>query len=719
MTFAPGEIEKALTVATVGDELDEAPETLTVTLDSVTGAYLHETAASATGTVVDDDDTPTVALAAAPAVEGDALEVAAVLSVISGRALDVIWETANGTATAGEDYTAASGTVTFAPGERRKVLRVDTLEDTATEEDETVLFRARRAQVDEDSAAPVAVEATAAILDDDGADGRLGPPASLAATVPLRTESQFTNWLRPDRIEVSWDPPATDGGLTVAGYRLEVSSDGGLQWRDLVPRLAATNYSHEDPGVGETRQYRVRAVADDSTEGPPSNVVEARTGDGVLSIEVISQPAFGDTYTNTKEPGPGDAFGDRIVLAVTMSAPMIYDGPQLGILVDGLFGESNNIAECRRTGSPPGLNPPVACPAGASARLELSFFVASPAIDRDGIEVAANSMSGGRIEQAGGGYADLNWQATLLHPGFGPFAGHKVDFRPPFVSISGPQELREGETATFTANLSRPAAEAVSVTWSTAEDSSAHAGDSSEPATEPRRASRDDYQAVAAGAFTFEPGETQKSLTVPVLQDDVDEYDETFLVRLDTAQGGRASIAASSMVSKLKILDETPAPALEEAAAEEAVEGTGLKFHVTLAGTGRERARTLTWSTVDGTALAGEDYTAVAAGTLTIPPGRNGGSVTVSTIDDAEQEDEESFAVRFAYPTGEADVADRPAVEAAGRLHDNDTAGVPGPPMNLRAAPATDAFDSGIGNSQKPESFADQSVVGRPIGVDR
>ena len=192
-------------------------------------------------------------------------------------------------------------------------------------------------------------------------------------------------------------------------------------------------------------------------------------------------------------------------------------------------------------------------------------------------------------------------------------ADHKVDGRPPVVSISGPQELREGETATFTVDLSRPAAAKVSVTWSTAEDSTAHAGDSDASATEPRRALQDDYQAVVAGALTFEPGETQKSLTVPVRRDDVDEYDETFLVRLDTVQGGGAALDDSSMVSKLKILDETPAPMLV-AAAEEAVEGTGLAFHVTLAGAGRERVRTLTWSTVDGTALAGEDYTAGRGG---------------------------------------------------------------------------------------------------------
>ena len=141
------------------------------------------------------------------------------------------------------------------------------------------------------------------------------------------------------------------------------------------------------------------------------------------------------------------------------------------------------------------------------------------------------------------------------------------------------------------------------------------------------------------------------------------------------------------------------------------------RSHVTLAGSGSERARTLTWSTVDGTALAGEDYTAVATGTLTIPPGRNGGSVTVSTIDDADQEDEESFAVRFAYSPGEADVVDRPAVAASGRLHDNDTAGVPGPPRNLRAAAPTDAFDSGSLSNPSPSRINLSWAV--PSGVER
>ena len=53
----------------------------------------------------------------------------------------VNYTTVDGTATAGADYTAASGTLTFAPGDIRKQVRVAVLEDDHDEEAETVIFR--------------------------------------------------------------------------------------------------------------------------------------------------------------------------------------------------------------------------------------------------------------------------------------------------------------------------------------------------------------------------------------------------------------------------------------------------------------------------------------------------------------------------------------------------------------------------------------------------
>lgn len=59
------------------------------------------------------------------------------LSEESTDTITVQYATADGTATAGEDYTAASGTLTFAPSDLTKPILITVLDDIATEGDET------------------------------------------------------------------------------------------------------------------------------------------------------------------------------------------------------------------------------------------------------------------------------------------------------------------------------------------------------------------------------------------------------------------------------------------------------------------------------------------------------------------------------------------------------------------------------------------------------
>jgi hypothetical protein len=78
------------------------------------------------------------------------------LSAASTSSVTVAYDTSAGTATSGADYTAASGTLTFAPGQTSKVITVSVMGDTTVEEDETFtvnLLSANGATIDDNQAA--------------------------------------------------------------------------------------------------------------------------------------------------------------------------------------------------------------------------------------------------------------------------------------------------------------------------------------------------------------------------------------------------------------------------------------------------------------------------------------------------------------------------------------------------------------------------------------
>jgi chitinase len=85
------------------------------------------------------------------------------LAEASGKTEMVSYATADGTATAGSDYTAVTGTLTFAPGEITKTVTVPVIGDTLTESAETFTLTLTRG-----SDAPLAkAQGIATITDDD------------------------------------------------------------------------------------------------------------------------------------------------------------------------------------------------------------------------------------------------------------------------------------------------------------------------------------------------------------------------------------------------------------------------------------------------------------------------------------------------------------------------------------------------------------------------
>ena len=60
------------------------------------------------------------------------------MSAASEKTITVDYDTSDGTAEAGSDYTAGSGTLTFAPSETTKNVTIAVLADITDEENETV-----------------------------------------------------------------------------------------------------------------------------------------------------------------------------------------------------------------------------------------------------------------------------------------------------------------------------------------------------------------------------------------------------------------------------------------------------------------------------------------------------------------------------------------------------------------------------------------------------
>ena len=158
---------------------------------------------------------------------------------------------------------------------------------------------------------------------------------------------------------------------------------------------------------------------------------------------------------------------------------------------------------------------------------------------------------------------------------------------------------------------------------------------------------------TTSGTLTFLPGETSKMVTVNVTGDTQAESNETFIVNLGGAYG--ASIADLQGMGTI-INDDVPLLRIDDVSKMEGNTGTSpFNFQVTLlpASTGTV---TVNYATVNGTALAGSDYT-TTSGTLTFLPGETSKMVTVNVTGDTQAESNETFIVNLGGAYG-ASIAD-------------------------------------------------------------
>ena len=130
-----------------------------------------------------------------------------------------------------------------------------------------------------------------------------GAPTGLSATASGTTA-----------INLSWSAPASTGGSAITGYRIEVSSNGGSSWTNLVANTgnANTTYAHTGLTAGTTRHYRVSAINANGT-GVPSNVANATTGATAPGAPTgLTATASGTTAINLSWSAPGSTGGSAI-----------------------------------------------------------------------------------------------------------------------------------------------------------------------------------------------------------------------------------------------------------------------------------------------------------------------------------------------------------------------------------------------------------------------
>jgi large repetitive protein len=140
IVFAAGETSKQIDVTVNGDIQVEGDETFTVTLSAPFNADLGSSVA--TGAITNDDNVgPKLVVSDAAGLEGNSGTTPIAFTVamvpVSTSDVTVDYVTSNGTASAGSDYTAASGTLTIPAGQASGSIPVTVIGDKTYEPNET------------------------------------------------------------------------------------------------------------------------------------------------------------------------------------------------------------------------------------------------------------------------------------------------------------------------------------------------------------------------------------------------------------------------------------------------------------------------------------------------------------------------------------------------------------------------------------------------------
>ncbi|WGD31100.1 Calx-beta domain-containing protein [Ancylobacter sp. WKF20] len=612
LTFQPGETSKTVQVTINGDAIFELNEAFDLVLSSPSGATLADE--RATGTIVNDDAQapnvlPAVSIADLSVTEGDGAHVHFMFLVTLDKAstspVTVQYRTANGTALAGSDYEATSGTVTFAAGETAKQIHVDVIGDKVAEADErfTVELSAPTGATIADGSA------TGTLLNDDGLTPTPVPALSVADLSVSEGNGDHVHFM----FMVTLDKPSTTP-VTVQYRTVNGTAVAGTDYE-------ATNGTLTFAPGETSKQVHVDIIGDKIVEADERFTVELS---GPTDATIADGTATG-TLLNDDAAAP-PAGGNSLAFAVTDNWGAGFTGAM--------------------------TLKPVAALNGWTVEFDASFDISNiwnaEIVSHVGDHyVIRNAAWNGKV--AANGEVSFGFQASpggtaIVADDFvinGTPAGGGTDPVPvlPTLAISD-ASVAEGNDGTsylsFTVTLSKAAASAVSVAYASA-NGTATAGQ--------------DYQAVS-GTLTFAAGETSKVIRVPVIGDKVVEANEALSIALSKPSGATlADASGTGTITNDDVAPTLPTLAIGDASVAEGNDGTAyLSFTVTLS-KAAAGAVSVAYASANGTATAGQDYQAVS-GTLTFAAGETSKVIRVPVIGDKVVEANEALSITLSKPSG-------------------------------------------------------------------
>jgi hypothetical protein len=630
LAWAAGDAaNKSFTVAIVGDTTVETDETVTLTLTSPTGGATLGTAV-ATLTITNDDvaapvGTLAFATAAISQAEGNSGTANATITVTrtggSSGAVGVSYATSNGTAVAGSDYTATSGSLTWADGDAAsKSFTVAIAGDTTFETDETVTLALSGAT---GGASLGTAAATLTITNDDAA-----PVGTLAFATAAISQAEGNSGTTNATFTVT----RTGGSSGAVGVSYATSDSSATAGSDYTAASGSLSWADGDAA---SKSFTVAIAGDTTFEADETVSLALSTPTGGASLGTAAA-----TLTITNDDAA--PVGTLAFSTATISQ------------AEGNSGSANATITVTRTGGSNGAVGVSYATSDGSATAGSDYTATSGSLSWANGDVASKSFT---VSITGDTTVETNETVTLSLSGAtgGASLGTATatltitnDDAPSAgilafaASVSQAEGTSGTANATITVTRTGGSSGAVGVSYATS-DGSATAGS--------------DYTATS-GSLAWAAGDAaNKSFTVAIAGDTTFEADETINLALSAPTGG-ASLGTASATLTIANDDAAPVGTLAFAtAAISQAEGhsgtTNATITVTRTG-GSNGAVSVSYATSNGTATAGSDYTATS-GSLTWADGDAASkSFTVAIAGDTNFETDETVTLALSGATGGA-----------------------------------------------------------------